>query len=136
MEIKFDPKKIKKLMDDLDISEEEAKDVIRYDYMVDHAKAKDILPYDLTDEQKKVVKKMTNTGTRAKKTPTVYKFDKDKPKNRKANPTKAGLIQFLYEKIAEYGVENAEIVNKEGKISFKIEEKSFSLTLTQHRNAK
>ena len=135
MEIKYDPKKIKKLMEDLDISEEEAKDVIQYDWMVDHAKAKDVLPYDLTDEQKKVVKKMTNTGTRTKKTPTVYKFDKDKPKNRKANLTKAGLIQYLYEKIAEYGVENAEIVNKEGKISFKFDEKSFSLTLTQHRKA-
>lgn len=131
--VKYDTEKILNLMKVLEIDEKEAREVIEYDYMVDHAKTKDVLRYDISKEQQKVAKAMTNIGTRAKKSPTIYKFDKDKPKNRKPNQIKADLIQYLYEKLINYNVDKTEIVNKEGKISFTIEDKNFSLTLTQHR---
>ena len=120
-------KKIHEFMTLLDISEEEAKQLIKDDNAIDHG-AKII---ELTGEQKKAEKSARKTGTR-----TVYNFTK---RERKANPTKEQVIseiaQFITEK-AEFASENVTITNKERQIAFKIGENDYELTLVQKRKPK
>lgn len=118
-----------KLMRILDLTAEQAEQLIADDKAVDRGEKMD---FDLTPEQQKVAKKMTNTV--AKKAPTVYKFDKRK--NTKENTPKANLIADLAEFLKEKGYLDVEIVNAERQIAFKNEENSFELTLIQKRKAK
>ena len=105
---------------------EEAKEIYAYDCKVEKGEE----PIPLTEEQKKVVKKMCGTGTR--KTPTVYKLDNTGGKrSRKENPTKAGIIQHLFECLKDY--DNVVITNKERQISFSCGDDNFELTLVQKR---
>jgi hypothetical protein len=123
-----------KLMRVLGCSEEEALDIIETDKMIDQGKR---TPYDLDPEQEKEAKAFARTRS-------VYNWnatDKEGKKRvtRKENPTKEGIIAELFKFLqenSEYAVKNAEIVNKQGKISFEIGGNSFSLSLTQHRNKK
>lgn len=118
-----------KLMRILDLTAEQAEQLIADDKAVDRGEKMD---FDLTPEQQKVAKKMTNTV--AKKAPTIYKFDKRK--NTKENTPKANLIADLAEFLKEKGYLDVEIVNAERQIAFKNEENSFELTLIQKRKAK
>ena len=84
--------------------------------------------------REKMAKKFANA--REKRKPTVYQFQK---RERKANPTKGGIIAELakfLEENSEFAVENVEITNKERQIAFKIGENAFELTLTQKRKPK
>lgn len=120
-----------KLMRKLNCSAEEAEDIIRTDKMIDRGERS---PYDLDPEREKMAKKFANAGTR--KAPTAYKFNK---RERKSNPTKAGIIAelatFLTEN-SENACENVEITNKERQIAFKIGENLYELTLVQKRKPK
>lgn len=123
-------KKFEKIKSVLGVSDEEAKQIMEDDKKVDHNEP---LEWDLTDEQKKVAKQYTKTGTR--KT-TTYNFSK---RERKENITKSGLISILHKFLTETDeilVENAEITNKERQIAFKVGEDSFELTLVQKRKPK
>lgn len=110
---------------------EEAEDVRKWDKVIDQGGR---TPYDLDPEKEKQAKKYANAGTR--KAPTVYDFSK---RERKANPTKSGIIseiaEFLTEK-SEFQTENIEITNKERQISFSIADEKFELTLVQKRKPK
>lgn len=77
---------------------------------------------------------MARTGTRKK--PMVLNL---KPRKRKENATKGGIIAELAQFLTEnsgFSVENLEIVNKERQISFQIGEDKFDLVLTQKRKPK
>ena len=117
-----------KLMRKLNCSAEEAEDIIRTDKMIDRGERS---PYDLDPEREKMAKKFANAGTR--KAPTANK------RERKSNPTKAGIIAelatFLTEN-SENACENVEITNKERQIAFKIGENLYELTLVQKRKPK
>lgn len=117
-----------KLMRLLNISEEEAKQVIADDKAIDKGEKL----FEQTKEQKAVSKKMSATGTR--KTPTIYNFDTTK-RERKKDSTKeefiANLAQYL-----ENCVENVEILNPSKLISFKIGEDTFELDLKRKRAPK
>lgn len=118
-------KQIQNLMDKLGISREDALQLIEDDKRIDKGEKL----FELTDEQKKNAKKVTNVGEKTKKT-------QKKAPNHKKNDTKALIISQLSEFLtqnAEIVAENVEIVNEERQISFKIGELSYSLTLTQHR---
>ena len=123
-----------KLMRVLGCSEEEALDIIETDKQIDQGKR---TKYDLDPEKEKEAKAFARTRS-------VYNWnntDKEGKKRvtRKENPTKEGIIAELFnflQENSEYAVKNAEIVNKQGKISFEIGENSFSLSLTQHRKKK
>lgn len=119
------------IMTALKCTYEEAEDVRKWDKVIDQGGR---TPYDLDPEKEKQAKKMANAGTR--KVPTVYDFSK---RERKANPTKSGIISeiadFLTEK-SEFQTENVEITNKERQISFKIGEETYELTLVQKRKPK
>ena len=120
-----------KLMRILGCTAEEADDIIATDKMIDQGKR---TPYDLDSETEKMAKKFANS--REKKKPTVYDFKK---RERKANPTKGGIIaelaKFLEEK-SEFATESVEITNKERQIAFKIGDEAFELTLVQKRKPK
>lgn len=129
-------KKIETLMAKLGITEAEAIELAEYDNTVDHAKAKDVLAYDLTAEQAKIAKGYTKSVSKSK-TPTVYKFDKKV--ERKANPTKAGIISEIAEFLqsnSQFAVEQVNISNKERVVDFTIDGVSYSFTLTAHRKPK
>ena len=121
--------RIAKLMKSLDISREEAIQVLEDDKRIDKGEKL----FELTAEQKKNAKKATATGTKAKKKPTVYKFDPDK--KPKKDEEKADFIVKLHKLVAEMS-ENCVIVNENREISFELGENSYSLTLTKHRKAK
>lgn len=93
-----------------------------------------LLDHDLSPEQNKIAQAFARTGTR--KAPAAYKWAK---KERKANPTKGGIVAELavfLEKDSEFAIENLEIVNKERQIAFEIAGTKFELTLTQKRAPK
>ena len=116
-----------KLMRVLGCTEEEALDIISNDKAIDQGKRVD---FDLDPEREKMAKKMANAGT---KKPTVYKFD-TKDKKRKENPTKAGIIQYLFECLTDY--DNVAISNKERQITFSTGGEKYELTLVQKRAKK
>jgi hypothetical protein len=123
--------KIDHLVETLDISIAEAKDIIEQDKVID----KDGRTYfDLSKEAEKMAKKFANVGTR--KAPTVYKFDKKD--NRKANPTKEGIIEVLAESLRNCGldIKNLEIPNKGKTILFSLGEANFEIDLKQKRAKK
>ena len=115
----------------LGMSEKAALDVIDADHEIDRGIRQE---FDLDEETEKMAKKYANATT--KKKPTVYEFTK---RERKANPTKAGIISELakfLEEASEYATENVEITNKERQISFSIGDDKFELTLVQKRKPK
>ena len=105
----------------LDISEQEAMEIIATDKEID----KGADPFPLTAEQKKVEKK----ARQADRKPTAYKFTK---RERKPNETKSHLIAEIANFLTN-SVENLEITNKERVIAFEMDGKKFELTLTQKR---
>ena len=116
-----------KLMRTLGCTEEEALDIIASDKAIDQGKR---VEFDLDPATEKMAKKMANAGT---KKPTVYKFD-TKDKKRKENPTKSGIIQYLFECLTDY--DNVVISNKERQITFSTGGENYELTLVQKRKSK
>ena len=115
----------------LGMSEQAALDVIDCDKEIDRGIPQE---FDLDPETEKMAKKFANATT--KKKPTVYEFTK---RERKANPTKGGIIAELHKFLAEmseFATESVEITNKERQIAFKIGEDSYELTLVQKRKPK
>ncbi len=124
-------KQIENIMVNLKCTREEAEDVMKWDKVIDQGGR---TPYDLDPEAEKMAKKMANV--RERKKPTVYDF---KQRERKANPTKGGIISELHKflvEMSEFATENVEITNKERQIAFKIGDDAFELTLLQQRTPK
>ena len=120
-----------RIMRVLKVSAEEADEILKSDKAIDKGER---MEFDLTPEQEKMAKKFANTHER--KRPMVLD---NKPRERKANPTKGGIISelatFLTEN-SQFSTENVEITNKERQISFKIGDETFELTLVQKRKPK
>lgn len=124
-------KQIENIMVNLKCTREEAEDVMKWDKVIDQGGR---TPYDLDPEAEKMAKKMANV--RERKKPTVYDF---KQRERKANPTKGGIISELHKfltEMSEFATENVEITNKERQIAFSIGSDNFELTLVQKRKPK
>ena len=109
-------------MDTLNLSEEEAKQLLRDDDAIDHGQ--DLFP--LTSEQKKVEKKMRQADRKV----TAYKFPK---KERKANEPKRTLIQILTTAVTDNGCENLEILNQEREFLFTFEGVKYKVVLSAPR---
>ena len=125
----IDEVKVKNLMTKLDISRDEAIEIINDDKAIDSGK--DLFP--LTAEQEKVAKAMR----KADRKPTVYKWENKR--ERKPNETKRAIIDDLFTFICENWPEcakNADISNIERQIDFTLNEKSYSITLIEHRKPK
>lgn len=115
-------KQIEKLMKNLDLTREEAIQVIEDDKRIDKGEKL----FSLTAEQEKASKKARSTGT---KQPTTYKFNK---RVRKADNDKQHLINLLTEIIEKEGCE-VEITNKEREFLFIYNEKKYKVVLSAPR---
>ena len=128
----MDENRISELMKTLDLTRDEAIELIRDDEQVDKMGMKQV-DDDLTEEQKKAIKKAKG-GVRA-----VNAYGKKVTRERKENPTKASLIaeiaDFL-QKNSENTCEMVTITNKERQISFSIGSEKYELTLVQKRKPK
>ena len=123
----------KKLMRILNVSAEEAEKIIADDKAIDRGEKL----FELTEEQKKVAKKMSNFDSKNRKKPMV--LDLKQPKNRKENATKSGIIAELvtfFSENSQFSVENLEILNKERQFTFKIGDETYEITLIQKRKPK
>lgn len=113
------------------VSAKEADEILKTDKEIDKGIKQ---PFDLSEDAEKVAKSFARCTDRKK--PIILD---NKPRERKANPTKGGIIaeiaQFLTEKSA-FAVENLEITNKERQIAFKIGENNYEITLIQKRKPK
>jgi hypothetical protein len=118
---------IKNLMDLLDCTEDEAKDILIQDKIIDKGGK---TSFDLDKETEKVAAKFAHAGTRKK---TVYKWDTRK---RKENPIKRQIIAEIFDFFNKNPYENVKISNIERQIAFSIGENSFELTLVQKRKPK
>lgn len=117
------------IMKNLGLTEEEADELLKADKAIDKGEK---MPFDLTKEQQEIAKSFIKTGTKTKKAPTVYKFEKKKTEN----VPKAELIKKLEELLNNEGFIDVKIVNAERLISFSNGDNSFELTLTQKRKPK
>lgn len=122
-----------RIMRSLKISAEEAQAILDYDKEVDRTSGG--LEYDLSKEEQKQAIKLAHKGQeRTKKNaPTVYKFDK---RERKANVPKQEIISKLNDFLAELGMENISITNKERQVIFSSNGENYELTLVQKRKPK
>ena len=110
------------------MSVEDATELALYDYAVEHNEKTE---FDLTPEQEKASKQARSVGTR--KT-TAYNFKK---RERKPNETKRVIMDFLFKAIkTENLFQGATMTNAERQIDFIINDKSYSVTLTEHRPPK
>jgi hypothetical protein len=129
---RIDKEQVKRIMQGLRCSEDEATEIFLSDKAIDRGER---MAFDLPPELEKEAKKMANATTRKTKTPTVYNFDTS-TKKRKENPTKASIIaeiaKFLQEN-SENACENVQITNAERQISFTIGENNYEFTLVQKR---
>ena len=121
-------KKVEELVDLLECSIAEAEEILIADKKIDRGEAVD---FGLTKEEEKKALKFANVTEHKK--PAVYKFDK---RERKADTTKEGVIQAIYDFLVENGYENVEITNKSKLISFKIAEDSYEFNLIRKRKPK
>lgn len=117
---------VAKLMKSLDISEEDALQLIEDDKKIDKGEKL----FELTKEQAKASKDARNTGT---KKPTVYKFDSTK-KAKKENPTKQDLIRCVQSALEGFGVESLEVTNKEREMVFFVGGTKYKIVLSAPRS--
>ena len=125
----FDEKRITELMNALDISREEAIEVLQDDEDIDHDKPKD---FDLSTEQLKVVAEQNRKVSHKKS-------ESKKPRERKPNEQKRAIIEALFEFLSEktdLNLENVTVSNAEKMILFDFGDEKYSLDLVQKRKPK
>ena len=112
-------KQIKNLMKTLDLTREQALELIESDKRIDKGEKL----FELTDEQKANAKKATNVGTR-KSTPKAKR-------ERKADTDKADIITMLVNSLE--GTTNLVITNAEREINFEYNGRKFKIVLSAPR---
>ena len=114
----------------LGMSEEEIQEMLDEDKRIDRG---EVMDWDLSEEEHKKAMKYANSDEKKRKKPAE---SDNTDKKRKENPTKEGIISKIFTflcDLSEFSVENVEILNKERKVMFKIDEDWYSFTLTKHR---
>lgn len=121
-------KKVDELVDLLGCSIIEAEQIIADDEKINKNQAVD---FGLSKEEEKRALKYANAKEHKK--PAVYKFDK---REKKADVTKEGVIQALFDFLSKNGYEDTQILNKSKLISFKIADDVYELDLKRKRKPK
>ena len=125
----MDEKRIAELMQTLDLTREEAIELIQEDEKVDKMTVKET-ESDLTAEQKQAIKKAKG-GAKA-----VDAFGKKRVVERKADEDKRTLISLLYNTLHsadDPSCENIEVTNPERQIDFKMNGRRFRIVLSAPR---
>ena len=121
-------KRIDELVETLGCSIAEAKQIIEDDKKIDKGQQVD---FGLSKEDEKKALKMANVKEHKK--PMVLNLQK---RERKADTTKEGVIQALYDFLVENGYEGCEITNKSKLIAFSIAGENYELNLIRKRKPK
>lgn len=121
-------KEVERIVDLLGCSIVEAEQVLADDKAIDKGQR---MSFDLSKEEEKKALKLANV--REHKKPAVYKWD---TKERKADTTKEGVIQQIFEFLVANGYENVEILNKSKLIGFKIADDNYEFNLIRKRKPK
>lgn len=124
----MDEQKITEMMKLLDLSREEAIELINEDKEIDRMTVKEA-ESDLTAEQKKAIKKVKGG---AKSVKAVNAYGKTVTRERKADETKRELVKLLQESLKDVA-ENLEITNIERQIDFVVKGRKFRIVLSAPR---
>lgn len=125
----MDEKRIIELMQTLDLTREEAIELVQEDEKVDKMTVKET-ESDLTAEQKQAIKKAKG-GAKA-----VDAFGKKRVVERKADEDKRTLINLLYSTLHrgdDPSCENIEVTNPERQIDFNMNGRRFRIVLSAPR---
>lgn len=125
----MDEKRITELMQTLDLTREEAIELVQEDEKVDKMTVKET-ESDLTAEQKQAIKKAKG-GAKA-----VDAFGKKRVVERKVDEDKRTLINLLYSTLHrgdDPACENIEITNSERQIDFNMNGRRFRIVLSAPR---
>ena len=117
---------IERNMELLDISREEATQMLEDDRRIDKGEKL----FTLTPEQEKTSKK-ARQADRKKKT-TVYKFDTSKRK-KPENKGKQAIITALTESVEKLGAENLDVTNNEREFFFELNGTKYKIVLSMPR---
>ena len=120
--------RVNELVDLLGCSMVEAQQIIEDDKKIDKGER---VAFDLSKEDEKKALKLANVKEHKK--PAVYKFDK---RERKADTTKEGVIQAIFEFLQSNGYENVNILNPSKLIGFRIGEDDYEFNLIRKRKKK
>ena len=124
----MDEQKILEMMKILDISRDEAIELINEDKEIDRMTVKQA-ESDLTEEQKKAIKKAKGG---AKSVKAVNAYGKTVTRERKVDETKRELINILQESLKGVA-ENLEITNIERQLDFTVKGRKFRIVLSAPR---
>lgn len=127
----MDKDRIARIAKTLDISYEEAKEMLEEDKKVDRMKDKDVTN-DINEEQKKAIKKYSKCGNTK-----VDAYGKKTKRVVKADDVKRSIIQIIANALNDTEtVENVEITNIQKTIAFKIGADDFEIDLKRKRKKK
>lgn len=127
--------RIKQLMKTLEITREEAIDLIREDEEVDRMTVKEA-EADLTAEQKKAIKKLKG-GARAEPKDAVNAYGRKVKVNRKPDDDKRELIKALVETLTNIPeIDNINVENVQKQIDFKMNDRNFRIVLSAPTGAR
>ncbi len=114
-------KRLHQLMHTLDITEDEAREILEADEKIDKGEKL----FELTDEQKANSKKARQTGTRTQKAPTK--------RERKEDADKREIIQNLDEVLTDF-CDEVTVTNPERQIDFEHNGRKFRVVLSAPRS--
>lgn len=112
-------------MKKLEISREEAIDIIESDKAIDKGKKL----FELTDEQKKAEKKARITTGKSK----VDAYGKKSERKKQVNTDKIDLIGVVGKSLEEFGAENFNYLNKEREIEFTYKNIKYKIVMSVPR---
>lgn len=122
-------KMIEKHMKILNISREEAIELIKEDEKIDKMTSTSEINSDMSVEQVKAAK----TARQADRKKTVFNFDVSK-REKKANPDKRILIENLRASVQAVGGTDIEVTNLEREIVFKFSNVKYKIVLSAPRS--
>lgn len=120
--------RVDEIVDLLGCSIKEAEQILKDDTAINKGER---MPFDLSKEDEKKALKFANVKEHKK--PMVLNLQK---RERKADTTKEGVIQQIFDFLVENGYENCEILNKSKLISFKIGDDTYEFNLIRKRKKK
>lgn len=118
-----DDERLDRIVDGLKCSIAEAKDILKYDKLIEAGAD----PFPQTQEQKAASKKYTTTGTKTKK-PTVYKLETREKKQNTAKRHIMEMLEDLFQSLDDF-----EVLNPERLLRFDYQGKTYEVTLTEKR---
>ena len=120
--------RILEMMKSLDISREEAIELIKDDELIDKGEKL----FELTPEQKKVEKKMKNAGVKT----TVDAYGKKRTRTVKEDLDKLNIIQNIVNTLKDNECNNIDITNPQRQIDFMLNNRKFRIVLSAPRDKK